>query len=170
MTASEGGGDILARERDAFLERMLQSARGTPSAETGTGGATMTVHDIPAASKGLRELVIKPGIAESDAEASMQFLGPFNQCSLGVVRFSGRTPWERHPDGDELLHVLEGEIDVTVLGDGGPAHAALRAGSVFVVPRGLWHQQFAPAGAALLFATPADTTEHSWAEDPRPKA
>jgi len=107
----------------------------------------MTVHDIPAASKGLRELVIKPGMTESDAEASMQF-----------------------PDGDELLHVVEGEIDVTVLGAGGPAQAALRAGSVFVVPRGLWHWQFSPAGAALLFAPPAETTEHSWAEDPLAKA
>jgi len=29
MAAGEGGGDALAQERDAFLERMLQSARGT---------------------------------------------------------------------------------------------------------------------------------------------
>lgn len=78
---------------------------------------------------------------------------------------------ERHPDGDELLQVLEGEVDVTVLTEEGePVRATVAAGSVFVVPRGLWHRQLAQSAAALLFATPAETTQHSWAEDPRREA
>src|SRR2546429_5362091 len=32
-----------------------------------------------------------------------------NRCTLGVTRFSEPSRWERHPAGDELLHVLEGE-------------------------------------------------------------
>lgn len=127
----------------------------------------MKAHDIHAALSDLPELAITPSTTEEDAAAAMRMLTPFNQCTLGVVRFSGQTPWERHPDGDELLHVLEGEVDVTVLTNGGPVHATVCAGSIFVVPRGQWHRQLARLAAALLFATPTETTENSWAEDPR---
>ena len=83
------------------------------------------------------------------------------------MRFRGQTPWERHPAGDELLHVLEGAVEVTVLTDAGPVQRSVAAGSVLVVPRGAWHRQRAEEGVVLLFATAAETTDHSWAEDPR---
>src|SRR5207247_361399 len=99
--------------------------------------------------------------------AAVRLLASLNRCTLGVTRYSGRTPWERHPDGDELLHPLEGEVDVTVLTDGGPAHVTVRAGSVFVCPRGLWHRQLARPAVTMFFGPPEKTTEISWAEDPR---
>ena len=73
------------------------------------------------------------------------------------MRFSGQAPWERHPDGDELLHVLEGAVDLTVLTDDGPTELRLDAGSVFVCPKGLWHRQRAPQvrDAALRHADAA---------------
>ena len=80
--------------------------------------------------------------------------------------YSGLTPWERHPDGDELLHTLEGEVEVTLLRDGGPTKTRVRAGSMFVVPRGLWHRQIARAAVMQWGATPG-RTEHSTAKDPR---
>jgi len=79
--------------------------------------------------------------------------------------------WEllrrRHPGGDELLHILEGEVDVIVLTDGGPVHEIARAGSVCIVPQGLWHRTHARAAVTLLYMTPAEGNEHSFAEDPR---
>jgi hypothetical protein len=65
------------------------------------------------------------------------------------------------------LPVLEGEVEVTVLADDGPVRAVLRPGSVFVVEQNLWHRQHARPSVALLFSTPAERTDHSWAEDPR---
>ncbi len=49
-----------------------------------------------------------PGLLDGlDAsDPAIEFLTPFNECTLGVVRFTQPTPWERHPGGDELLHVL----------------------------------------------------------------
>jgi len=88
-------------------------------------------------------------------------------CTLGVMRYSGLTPWERHPDGDELLHPLEGEVDVTLLTDSGPTHVTVRAGSVFVCPRGLWHRQLPRPAVTMFFGTPTENEEVSWAEDPR---
>lgn len=42
-----------------------------------------------------------------------------------------------------------------------------RAGSVFVCPQGLWHRQYAPTGATVLYGTPVETSEISFAVDPR---
>ena len=72
----------------------------------------------------------------------------------------------RHPKADELLYVLDGEIDITVLTDNGPVHATVGAGSIFVVPQGLWHRPVARVAVTLLSATPKPT-EVSFAEDPR---
>jgi quercetin dioxygenase-like cupin family protein len=30
------------------------------------------------------------------------------------------SPWERHPTSDELLHVLEGEVEIILMTDDGP--------------------------------------------------
>lgn len=49
----------------------------------------------------------------------------------------GTSPWERHPDTDELLYILEGRADVTILHDDGPVVTPVGAGRVIVVPRGL---------------------------------
>jgi mannose-6-phosphate isomerase-like protein (cupin superfamily) len=127
----------------------------------------MERQDVTAALRELVELRITPTTTEAEAMASMRTLGMFNQCLLGVTAFSGQTPWERHPDGDELLHVLEGAVEVTVLTADGPHRETVAAGSLFVVPSGLWHRQQAHARASLLFATAAETTETSWSDDPR---
>jgi mannose-6-phosphate isomerase-like protein (cupin superfamily) len=103
--------------------------------------------------------------AEEDA-AAFPRLASFNDGAIYVGRFSGQTPWERHPDADELLYVLEGAVDITLLAEGGPAQVSVAAGSAFVVPRGLWHRQLAPKGVTLLAAVP-DNSEISEADDPR---
>jgi len=63
--------------------------------------------------------------------------------------------------------ILEGQVDLTVLGTRRPVHVTLRAGGMFVVPRGRWHRQYARNTVTLLSATPTPT-EVSFADDPRP--
>lgn len=118
------------------------------------------VRDLPT-------LRIAADTTESEANAAMRSIGWLNDRMLGVIRFSGQTPWERHPDGDELLHVLDGEVLITVLTDSGRHEIAARSGSVFVCPQGLWHRQYAPEGVTLLYGTPVETSEISFADDPR---
>ena len=102
--------------------------------------------------------------AEEDA-AAFPRLESFNAGAVYVGRFSGQTPWERHPDADELLYVLDGAVEITLLAVDGPTEVSVAAGSVFVVPRGLWHRQLARAGVTLLAAVP-DNSEISEADDP----
>lgn len=103
--------------------------------------------------------------AEQDA-AAFPRLARFGDGAVYVGRFSGETPWERHPGGEELLHVLEGAVDLTLLTPEGPAYVSVVAGSVFVVPRGLWHRQRARPMVTLLAVVP-DDSEISEADDPR---
>lgn len=98
---------------------------------------------------------------------AIRTLGSLNGAMVGVVRFRGLTPWERHPGGDELLYVIAGGVDVTVLDGDAVRVAAVGAGQLCVVPRGLWHRQRAADDTALLFVTDAETTATSWADDPR---
>ena len=127
----------------------------------------LAVHDLNAALRDLPELAISTDTTAEEADAAFRPLTALGPCTLGVMRYSGLTPWERHPGGDELLHVLEGAIDVTVLTDHGPAQVSVDAGSVFVCPRGLWHRQLPRPSATVLFGTPTQTTEVSSADDPR---
>jgi mannose-6-phosphate isomerase-like protein (cupin superfamily) len=68
--------------------------------------------------------------------------------TLGVIpNLDSNAPHrgEMHPDGDEVLYLVSGRVDVVI--DDGDATTigkqttvVLRAGDAFVVPRGVWHQ------------------------------
>jgi quercetin dioxygenase-like cupin family protein len=94
----------------------------------------------------------------------------FNKGSVGVFRAARETsPWELHPDDDELLYVVEGEIEITTLGAAGPVTSVISSGEIFVVPRGVWHRQTIARPTVQVWITPGDT-KHSMAEDPRGEA
>jgi len=113
---------------------------------------------------------VAPEQDEADAMSGMRILASLDDCMVGLVHFSGSTPWERQPE-DELLHILRGEVEVQILPERGIGEwQRVAAGSICVVPRGLWHRQRASAPSALLFVTSERGNEASRAEDPRPQA
>jgi mannose-6-phosphate isomerase-like protein (cupin superfamily) len=91
---------------------------------------------------------------------------PFNDCTIGVAR-EWPPHWERHPQGDELLHVLEGEVEVELRERGGRRRrTTVPAGSFFVVPRGLWHRPLQRKPVVMLYVTPGVGTEATFEEEP----
>jgi len=125
----------------------------------------MEAVDIRAALAEVPEQAIGEETTEEHTEAAFPQLAPFNSGGVFVGRFRGVSPWERHAEGDELLHVLDGEVGITVMATP-PFETTIGAGSIFVVPRGLWHRLNARTLVTLLWATPKPT-EISFAEDPR---
>jgi mannose-6-phosphate isomerase-like protein (cupin superfamily) len=89
------------------------------------------------------------------------WLGRFGPQSLGR-----RSPWERHLENAELLHVLSGAIDVTLLFETEHVTIRLDSGSIFVVPAGVWHAH-AAVTPTIEFGATAGKSEHSIAVDPR---
>jgi PhnB protein len=133
--------------------------RGTP--------AKLVEHDLRAALREVPHLTITADTTEAEANAAVRNVAKIGKLTLGVMSYSGLTPWERHPDGDELLLVLDGGLEVTVLTDDGPVTRRLRAGEAFVCPQGLWHRQLAAKSVSMLYGTPTETSEVSFADDPR---
>ena len=115
--------------------------------------------------------VVNPS-QELDRAEEMTFLSFPGFGSGGTGAFwsgaGGISPWEMHPDCDELLHVMEGEVDVEVLpADGGEAcMATVRSGCFLIVPRGCWHRQYIRKKSSEFYVTPGQTL-HSQSEDPR---
>lgn len=127
----------------------------------------MDSHNLSSIVAALSELQVSGDTTEADAAAAMRVLASnFNDCLVGTIRFSGQTPWERHP-GDELLYVVQGAVEVTVLLDDSAHETTVSDGSIFIVPAGRWHRQKARPTVSLMFVTPAQGTDASWSDDPR---
>ncbi len=109
-------------------------------------------------------------VAEGLAEMEFRELGKFNEGGAGVfwTGAGGTSPWEMHPDCEELLHVLEGAIDLEVLpAEGGEGSVTrLEAGSFIIIPRGCWHRQTVLQKTREFYLTPGRSL-HSMDEDPR---
>jgi hypothetical protein len=72
--------------------------------------------DVGATLRELPHLDLTKGVPSADAaQNAFRMLAPFGSGGLIVGGFSGRTPWELHPDTDELLYALDGEVEVTLL-------------------------------------------------------
>ena len=114
----------------------------------------MEAHDIHSALEGL-------------GEVEFRRLAKFNGGEVGVFwASSGTSPWERHPDDEELLHVVEGQVEIEVLTDEGPVVTLIDEGSIFVVPRGHWHRHRHVGMVKEMYVTPG-RSDMSFAEDPR---
>jgi mannose-6-phosphate isomerase-like protein (cupin superfamily) len=100
-------------------------------------------------------------------EVEFRTLATFNRGTIGVFwASSGISPWERHPDDEELLQVIEGSVDIEVLTAEGSEITTVSAGSVFVVPRGHWHRHRHTGVVKELYLTPGPS-DTSFEEDPR---
>lgn len=88
--------------------------------------------------------------------------------TVGVVPRMDRPPPHRgelHPDGDELLYLVSGRVEV-VLDDGDVDHVGLETrhdvgpGEAFVVPKGVWHRLEVIEPAHLVHVTPGPGSGH----------
>jgi mannose-6-phosphate isomerase-like protein (cupin superfamily) len=112
----------------------------------------------------------RPDMLEAERKASGAFatLTPYRDGNIFSAKFSGDGAWERHPNGDELVQVIEGETKFHIITDEGPQTHTLKAGMLVVVPQGAWHRFESRDGVCLITATPKPT-EHLTVdvEDPR---
>jgi uncharacterized cupin superfamily protein len=108
----------------------------------------------------------KPDTPADEADKAFATLAEMGDGGVFAGSFEGDSAWERHPKGDELVHILAGETRLTLLTDTGPQVLEMKAGMLTVVPQGCWHRFHAPGGVTVLTVTP-QPTDHSTAEDPR---
>jgi mannose-6-phosphate isomerase-like protein (cupin superfamily) len=134
-------------------------------------GGMITVLDLKAELSKLSLLRGRtPQTTEVERKASGGFatLAPFRDGNIFSAKFAGDGAWERHPNGDELVQIVEGSATLHTMTDDGPQSYAVSAGMMVIVPQGTWHRFHSPEGVSLVTATPKPT-EHLTVdvEDPR---
>jgi mannose-6-phosphate isomerase-like protein (cupin superfamily) len=61
---------------------------------------------------------------------------------------------EMHPDGDEVLFLISGHVELILGEDGTETVVEVRPGQAMVVPRGVWHRVLLREPSQLLHITP----------------
>jgi mannose-6-phosphate isomerase-like protein (cupin superfamily) len=112
-----------------------------------------------------------PTTPAAEREGAFARLAPYRDGAIFAAKFAGTSAWERHPQGDEIVQIVDGATTLHLMTAEGRQSMALRAGMVAIVPQNTWHQFEAPDGVCVMTATP-QPTEHLRVdvEDPRTMA
>jgi mannose-6-phosphate isomerase-like protein (cupin superfamily) len=93
--------------------------------------------------------------------------GPPKRLEGHTIGFGAITPdnlpphaGERHPDGDEVLIMVAGAIDVDLEFDDGTRTVRLGPGDALVVPQGVWHLIHCVEPGQLVNITPGPSGEY----------
>ncbi|HLZ77550.1 cupin domain-containing protein [Phenylobacterium sp.] len=70
------------------------------------------------------------------------------------------TSWEMHPQGDEILVLLEGRATMVLDGGGEETRHAMQPGTTLVIPKGTWHRALIAEPMRMLFVTYGAGTTH----------
>jgi len=90
-------------------------------------------------------------------------LGDFhNEYLVIMTQFDADWPtWEKHPNGDEIVCLLDGEVEFLLeLPDGRSSLTLHEAGAYVVVPAGTWHTAKIRRPSRMLFITAGEGTEN----------
>lgn len=84
---------------------------------------------------------------------SPKIIAEMNDYHFKLARFEGEFVWHSHATTDEVFLVLEGEMTIEFR-DGS---VKLRAGEMFVVPKGVEHKPSAESECKIMLVEPAGT-------------
>jgi mannose-6-phosphate isomerase-like protein (cupin superfamily) len=94
-------------------------------------------------------------------EASEAFaeIAPYRDGAVYVSYYSGSSEWERHPNGDEVVMVLDGTTTVILLRNAKEERFFLSGNELVVIPAGMWHRFEGSEQLKVMTITP-QPTEH----------
>ena len=109
-----------------------------------------------------------PETTQEERQGAFARLAPYRDGAIFTAKFAGDGAWERHPNGDEIVQIVDGTTTLHIMTEAGPQSLSLKAGMVAIVPQNTWHRFEAPDGVSLMTATP-QPTEHLTVtvDDPR---
>jgi mannose-6-phosphate isomerase-like protein (cupin superfamily) len=78
-------------------------------------------------------------------------IADYNDNDVMVVRFIGEYPFHKHDTTDDFFYVLEGEIEMDIEGE---LPRTVKAGELFIVPKGVVHRPRAKNEVKVLLIEP----------------
>jgi mannose-6-phosphate isomerase-like protein (cupin superfamily) len=94
---------------------------------------------------------VTAALASFDEIYSPRIVARMNDYEVRVAHAKGEHVWHVHEDTDEFFLVLDGQVDISLRQDGGERTVTLRAGEIFVVPKGTEHKPASQGGAIMMF-------------------
>lgn len=128
------------------------------------------IYNVNKVREGLNPIVDRgEGTPEETVVAGFEILGrgDFRDAAINLGTFNGDAGWERHSQGDEIVHVVSGDVDITMLVDGENQTVNVSTGDIMVMPQGTWHRLRSEKGVTVLTATPEGHEDHAFVDDPR---
>src|SRR5882724_11320656 len=109
-----------------------------------------------------------PTTTAVERREAMSALLPYRDGAIFAAKFSGKGAWERHPQGEEIVHIVAGKATLHLITAEGRQSLALTAGMLVVVPQNAWYQFDSPDGVSLMTTTPQPTENLEMdVDDPR---
>ncbi len=96
---------------------------------------------------------LKDKLASFSEHWSPKIVSDFNGHDVMLVKAKGEFDWHSHPDTDDFFLVLKGQITIKLRDQ----DIQLKAGEMFVVPKGVEHCPVAEDEAELLIIEPHST-------------
>src|ERR1700739_2619706 len=90
---------------------------------------------------------LQAALSSFDEIYSPRIVGRVNDYDVRIAHASGEHVWHVHEDTDEFFLVIDGTFDVSLREDGAERTVSLRAGDIFVVPRGTEHRPSSRGGS-----------------------
>jgi uncharacterized cupin superfamily protein len=66
-----------------------------------------------------------PTTTAAERREAISRLLPYRDGAVFAAKFSGKGAWERHPQGDEIVHIVEGKTSLHLITGGGQTVAAV---------------------------------------------
>jgi mannose-6-phosphate isomerase-like protein (cupin superfamily) len=123
----------------------------------------ITIIDLNAELAKLRMLRGRtPETTRVEREDSAAQLAPYRDGGIFASKSAGKSGWERHAHGDELVQIVDGDATLQIVTEDGPLSFALSAGMLAIVPQGAWHRFDYPGGMTLIMQHPARASISDW--------
>jgi quercetin dioxygenase-like cupin family protein len=81
-----------------------------------------------------------PTSTEAERKGAFGRVAPYRDGAIFTAKFVGTSAWERHPQGDEIVQIVDGATTLHLMTAEGKQSVTLSAGMMVVVPQNTWHQ------------------------------
>lgn len=85
-----------------------------------------------------------------DEQWSPKVIAEMNDYQFKVVKIKGDFVWHDHPETDETFLVLDGQLRI----DFRDGHVVVKAGEMFIVPKGVEHKPYAEGEVKMMLIEP----------------
>jgi len=101
----------------------------------------------------LEVINVEEKFGKVDGYWAPKIIEQMNDYHLKLARFKGEFTWHDHKETDEVFFVIEGEMKI----DFRDKSVVLKAGELFVVPKGVEHKPCAEKECKVMLIEPAGT-------------